>query len=85
MTRSILDARICVWSPMDPRDPYIAFIEGDNLKFSAPSAMKAKKAAEEWRRAEVVKHHKSIEAYEAKVEKAKSARAARAAAKEVAA
>lgn len=60
MTRSILDARIAVWSPMDPADPFLAKIEeraGKYLPmiFFGASAMRAKKAADDWRKAEVEK------------------------------
>ena len=82
MTRSILDARIAVWSPMDPADPFLAKIEeraGKYLPmiFFGASAMRAKKAADDWRKAEVEKLAARERALEARMAGLDAARAAK--------
>ncbi|MCB1341401.1 MAG: hypothetical protein KDK24_10120 [Pseudooceanicola sp.] len=91
MTRSILDLRICLWAPMDPQqDPYVARLEqapGKYLPilFEAPTAMKAKRAAEDWRREEVEKLQKAEENKVKRVAAMQAARAAKAEAPDAAA
>lgn len=51
----LLDRRIRIWSPMGSDQPYLAQIEGLGFSFYGPTAMAAKRAAEDWRQAEYVK------------------------------
>ncbi|RMA42160.1 hypothetical protein D9R08_11995 [Rhodophyticola porphyridii] len=51
----LLDHPIRVCAPMRPDQPYLAQIKGLGFSFYAPTAMAAKRKAEEWRQAEYLK------------------------------
>lgn len=64
--KSILELPIDIYTPDDPELPYIAFIRGLPMVFKAPSKLRVKRAAEDWRTEEVEKEAKAKAAREAR-------------------
>lgn len=85
MATPITDFPIHIWRPMKDGQPFLAMIGSLPMIFRAPTALGAKRAAEEWRLAEVEKERQRQELSRQRSEALKAARAARAAAKERAA
>lgn len=54
---NVLEMRIRIFAPLDPRDPFLAKIGDTPVLFQGPSATAVKRQAEEWRIAEWNKHH----------------------------
>lgn len=54
---NILEMRIRIWAPLDPRDPFLAKIGDSPILFQGPTATMVKRQAEEWRIAEWNKMH----------------------------
>lgn len=53
--KTILELRIRIWAPMDPRDKYLARIGNLPIQFKGSSPMMAHKAADDWRKEEVAR------------------------------
>lgn len=54
---TVLEMRIRIWAPLDPRDPFLGKIGDSPIMFQGPTATAVKRQAEEWRIAEWNKHH----------------------------
>lgn len=54
---NILEMRIRIWAPLDPRDPFLGKIGDSPILFQGPTATMVKRQAEEWRIAEWNKMH----------------------------
>lgn len=46
---TILEMRIRIFAPLDPRDPFLAKIGNSPILFQGPTATAVKRQAEEWR------------------------------------
>lgn len=54
---TVLEMRIRIWAPLDPRDPFLGKIGDSPVLFQGPTATAVKRQIEEWRIAEWNKHH----------------------------
>lgn len=54
---TIMEMRIRIFMPLDPRDPFLAKIGNSPILFEGPTATLVKKQAEEWRQREWDRFH----------------------------
>ncbi len=69
------NARIRVWTPIDPRDPCLAKIGHESpILFSGPTPLAVKRAAEAWREAEKAKREAQRAAAEERAQRRRTER-----------